>query len=516
MTPSAAPPPLHAAHGTGSPTTNVHGTVTGLVDLAARRLGGLVVAVSDEFFAPADALLDPLPPVFDAAAFGPRGKVMDGWESRRRRSSGSDDVVVRLGVAGVVAAVVVDTRHFTGNHPEAFELHGTVSDADVPAADAVWVPLLGRTALRGDAAQRFDVAADLRVTHVRLDIHPDGGVARLRVLGRPVVDLHGVADPDDRLDLAATTSGGWAVGCSDAFYSAPANLLMVGDARDMGDGWENRRRRDDGHDWVVVALATAGVVERIELDTTHFRGNFPDRCRIDVVHAPGVDDDGVPEGAWTTIVPETPLRPHARHVFDAVAQVEATHLRLAVLPDGGVARLRARGRVTEEGWRTHGVRLLDTSAAVAAAEVLRACCASAAWVEAMVAARPFGSPGALLAVADEVWAGLTDDDHREAFAAHPRIGERSDSAWSTREQAGAAGAQDGVLERIAEGNVAYEARFGHVYLVRAAGRSAEELLALLEERLGNDPAAELVVAAGQQAEITRLRLERWLREGSIG
>jgi len=503
------------ADGEGTPPTR-HGSLTGLVDLAARRLGGLVVATSDEFFAAADALLDPRPPVFDPTDFGVRGKVMDGWESRRRRSPGHDWVVVRLGVPGTVAAVLVDTAHFTGNHPEQVEVHGTVASGTVPGDDATWFPLLERRALLGDRAQRFETIDGHRVTHVRLVVHPDGGVARLRVLGRPCVDLHRVADPAGRLDLVALTSGGRAVACSDAFYSAPTNMLMVGDARDMGDGWETRRRRDDAHDWAVVELAATGVVERVEIDTTHFRGNYPDRCRVEVLHAPDVAADDLPTDGWTTIVGPVALEPHARHAFDAEDAVEATHLRLAVLPDGGVARLRARGRVTEQGWRRHGTQLLDTAPEPDAAAVLRACCASQAWVDGMLRARPHGTPEALLETAEQVWWSLDADDHLEAFAAHPRIGDREGSSWSRREQAATSDADADVLERLHAGNVAYEERFGHVYLVRAAGRSAEQMLALLEERLDNDAATELQVAAGQQAEITRLRLERWLLEGDTG
>lgn len=490
---------------------------TGLVDLAARRLGGLVVATNDEFFGATDHLLDPRPADFDPRAFTDRGKLMDGWETRRRRAPGHDWCVVRLGVAGMVDAVIVDTSHFRGNHPEAVEVHGTVSDASTPPADAVWFPLLGRTRVRGDASQQFHLAGDRRVTHVRLDIHPDGGVARFRVLGRPRPDLHEVADPSGRLDLAAIVNGGRAVACSDAFFASPSNLIMVGDARDMGDGWETRRRRDDGHDWVVIQLAAIGEVERVEIDTTHFKGNYPDRCVVAVTHAPGAaDDDELPEEDWTTIVPATPMRPHARHVLDAAARVPATHLRLSVLPDGGVARLRAFGRVTEQGWRRAGVQLLDVMEREAAEQVLRACCGSSRWVEQLLERRPFHEPDALLDTADQVWSQLSSDDHLEAFAAHPRIGERSNSRWSQREQAGADDADDDVRRRLHEGNVAYEQRFGHVFLIRAAGWSATEMLAALEERLEHDAATELAIAAEQQRQITRLRLEAWLQEGRHG
>ncbi len=490
--------------------------LTGLVDLAARRLGGMVLAANDEFFGAKERLLDPHPPTFDAAAYYDRGKVMDGWETRRRRGEGKDWCLVRLGVTGVLRAVVVDTTHFRGNYPAACELWGTVADGGPPDDDARWVPLLPRTDLRGDAVQRFDVEAATRVTHVRFTIIPDGGVARLRLLGHPLVDLHRVADPGDRLDLAALVNGGRAVACSDAFFSAPSNLIMVGDARDMADGWETRRRRGPGHDWAVLQLATTGVVERVELDTTHFKGNYPDRCTVEAIHAPGVAADDLPEDGWVVLVAEQPMQPHARHVLDVDAAVEATHLRLRSIPDGGVARLRAFGRITEAGWRRAGMAMLDHAPHEEALARLRACCGSAVWADAMADRRPFGDPDALLDAADEVWTALPVEDRMEAVEAHPRIGERSASRWSTREQSGAAAADQAVLERIAEGNRAYEQRFGHVFLIRAAGRSAEEILAALEERLGHSPAEEQEVASEQQGQITRLRLEALLREGVAG
>lgn len=500
------------------------GSFTGLIDLAARRLGGMVLGADDEFFAAKENLLDPSDPRFDPDHYGDRGKEMDGWETRRRRDlPGADRCVIRLGVAGVVEAVVVDTAFFRGNYPEAFELEGCVSEGEPPTADTVWFPLRERTELRGDALQRFEVARPLRATHVRFTIVPDGGVARLRILGRGLPDLHRAADGAGRLDLAAAANGGRAVACSDQFFSSPHNLVMVGDARSMADGWETQRRRGPGEDWAVLELAAAGVPERLEVDTTHFKGNYPDRIAIEALHAPDlVPGDDLPVDGWEPLLEPTPLQPHLRHVFDACQAVEATHLRLRVLPDGGVARLRAFGVVSEAGWRRHGLAVLDASTVEAATAALLTCCGSTRWAREVAARRPFGSPERLAEVADEVWADLDRDDVLEAFAAHPRIGERAAATreaaaagharWSAGEQAGAATAQDATRVRLTAGNQAYEQRFGHVFLIRAAGRSAEEMLAALEARLGNDPDTELQVAAEQQRQITQLRLDKLLRE----
>jgi len=484
-----------------------------LVDLAAGRLGGMVLAANDEFFAEKENLLSPLPPVFEAGRYTDRGKWMDGWETRRRRTPGSDWAVVRLGVPGVVRGVVVDTTHFRGNHPEAFSLEGCAVEGDPPAAEVLadgvrWHELVGRTPLVGDSAQRFAVDDARRVTHVRLVIHPDGGVARLRVQGDPLPDLRRLADRAGGMDLAAVVNGGQVTAASGEFFASRHNLVMVGDSVHMGDGWETRRRRGPGHDWAVVRLAATGVVERVDIDTTHYKGNHPDRCSVEVCTAGG---DAVPAEGWRTVVPETRLGPHARHLFGVDDPDPATHVRLNIFPDGGVARLRVRGRVTDDGWRAWGTRWLDVLLREQAETVLRACCASTAWVAGMTARRPFGDFGALTAAADDVWRDLGAADRLEAFAAHPRIGDREGSAWSKQEQSAAAGAGGDTPTRLAAGNRVYEERFGHVFLICATGRSAEEMLADLDRRLGNDPDTELRVAAEEQRKVTRIRLEKLVR-----
>jgi allantoicase len=483
------------------------------MDLAARRLGGMVLWANDEFFGPKEALLDPAAPVYDVDAYYDRGKVMDGWETRRRRTEGHDTAVVRLGIAGIVEALVVDTTHFRGNAPAACFLEGAVTDGAAPDASTTWFPLLDTTAIRPHERQVLHVGATTRVTHVRFGIVPDGGVARLRVLGCPLVDLHAVADPHGRLDLAAAINGGRAIGCSDEFFSSPHNLIMVGDSRDMADGWETRRRRGPGEDWAVLELAATGHIDRLELDTTHFKGNHPHRVVIDGVHAPGAGLADIDDRAWTTLVEPSPTEPHARHLFSVDATDPVSHLRLRVQPDGGVARLRAFGTIDDDGWRRHGVTMLDAASTATAHAHLLDCCGSQRFVEGMLARRPFGSLDALLRAAEEVWSGVGPQDHLEAFGAHPRIGERSASAASQREQAGVDAAEQQVLDALAAGNRAYEERFGHVFLIRAAGRDARQMLDALEERLTNDADTERRIAAEQQGEITRLRLEHLVRHG---
>ena len=323
---------------------------THLPDLAAERLGGAVLAANDEFFAPKEALLKPTKPEWREGVYTERGKWMDGWETRRRRDPGYDWAIVRLGLPGIVRGVVIDTSFFTGNYPEeasidACVLPGTPSTALLTGADVEWFPLLVPSKLAGNAANPMEVISDRRVTHLRLNIFPDGGVARLRVHGEAMPDP-GVFAGNREVDLAAIENGGHVITCSDMHYGNPQNLLMPGRSTYMGDGWETKRRRGPGHDWTIIQLARRGTIERIELDTDHYQGNAPGRVMLESADVldPGAFEPG--SAGWRDIVPEQVVEPHSRHRFDDLGGGTATHVRLNIYPDGGVARLRVFGRVT--------------------------------------------------------------------------------------------------------------------------------------------------------------------------
>lgn len=466
----------------------------------------MVVEANDEFFAAKENLLEPAPPISVPGRYTDRGKWMDGWETRRRREPGHDWCVVRLGAPGVVHEAVVDTTHFQGNHPEAFSLDGRGEHSG-------WAELVPRTPLAPDARQRASVPTPVRVTHVRLNIHPDGGVARLRLLGEPAPDPGGIAVPGGCLDVVAATNGGQVVACSDMSFSSPQHLLMPGEAVDMADGWETRRRRGPGHDWVVVRLTAESRIERVEVDTTHYKGNYPERCAVETCRAPDAAPGEVPVDSWRTVVARTPLGPHARHGYTPRDAVRATHVRLHIYPDGGVSRLRLLGTLTEAGQEYSGLRWLNALPADHAAAELRRCCAAPQWVDRVAHARPYETLASLLASADAAWNDLDPEQWQLAFAAHPRIGERA-GGWPGGEQSGVRDAERQVLDALAEGNREYEGRFGQVFLIDAAGRGADEMLAALRRRLGNDRETETRAAAEEQRKITTNRLVRLLREGT--
>jgi len=316
-----------------------------LVNLASARLGAAVLSANDEFFAPASNLLRPGPPEWRAGEYTDRGKWMDGWETRRRREPGQDECVIRLGAPGRVREVVVDTAHFRGNQPESCALDGlAVEGGDASLADGSWEALLERRTLDPDAVHRFEVEGSRRVTHVRLRIFPDGGVARLRVLGRVEPDWKRLAGLDS-VDLAALTHGGLPVATSDASFGEPRNLLLPGEPENVGEGWETRRRRDAGHDWVVIALGHRGSVERLEISTRRFQGNCPAAASVDACDAaPALAVP--PEDGWWPLLPRSELQPDRPHSYggELATLGPVTHVRLNIFPDGGVARLRVIGR----------------------------------------------------------------------------------------------------------------------------------------------------------------------------
>jgi allantoicase len=497
---------------------------TDLVDLAAERLGGAVLWANDEWFAEKENLLKAAAPVFIDGKYTDRGKWMDGWETRRRRAPGHDSCIVRLGLPGVVRGVVVDTAFFKGNYPlecsiEACSLPGHPSREDLLAETVRWTEILRRAPLKGDTKNLFEVKDAPRSTHLRLHIYPDGGVARLRVHGDAIADLRWMGKRGAEVDLASLEHGATVPLASDMFFGSRNNLILPGAGINMGDGWETRRSgrvstetdrlRVREADWALVALAGDGVIERAEIDTTHFKGNAPDSAALEV--APTID------GPWTEILPQTKLQPHTRHFFDALGEhPPARFARILIWPDGGVMRLRLWGALSPAGRERVGLAFLNSLSTADAELAMRSCCGSTKWAREMAAGRPFSSVDALKRANAEACAKLADADWDEAFRAHPRIGEKKRAegasvqshAWSAQEQKQVSAASQATLDELAKVNAEYEQKFGFIYIVCATGKSADEMLALARRRLLNDAALERKNAGEEQRKIADIRLEK--------
>src|SRR6267378_3609513 len=208
---------------------------TELIDLVSERLGGAVLFANDEFFAPKENLLKPTAPMFIEGKYTDLGKWMDGWESRRRRTPGFDWCIVRLGLPGIIRGVVVDTSYFRGNYPEHCSIEACIVDGQ-PDIDQLindantWTEILPMAQLIGDSQNPFAIEHNQRFTHLRFKIYPDGGVARLRVLGEVVPDWNRLKQIGGEIDLAAVENGGLVLSCSDMFFGHRHNLIMPGRA----------------------------------------------------------------------------------------------------------------------------------------------------------------------------------------------------------------------------------------------------------------------------------------------
>jgi len=342
---------------------------THCVDLASERVGGETLICSDDFFAGMENLIKPGRGIFIDDKFTDRGKWMDGWESRRsygrahQRESGRefDWCIIRLGIKGVIRGFDIDTNYFRGNAPESVSVEACTSDVE-PNDDTVWQTVLEKASVEAHSQNIFaidnfeidnlEIDSDKAYSHIRLNMFPDGGIARIRVYGEADVDWSQFID-GELIDLAYIKNGGKALLVSDMFFSDKNNLIMPGRGKNMGDGWETKRRRDPGPDWSIVKLASQGSIEKVIVDTCHFKGNFPDTFTLEGMISSSDDfSHGQQEAQWQPIIARTKLYAHREHLFIneivASSKESFTHVRLNIFPDGGISRLRVFGKVSGE------------------------------------------------------------------------------------------------------------------------------------------------------------------------
>lgn len=327
-------------------------TFTSLIDLASERLGGIVLYATDDFFAEKENLIKAGRGVFIADKYTDRGKWMDGWESRRKRTPGHDMVVIQLATSGKIVGFDIDTNFFLGNHPphasiEAINLNNIVNITDWENENLPWKEILVKSPLDPGSQNFYTCNSDEIFTHVRLHIYPDGGVARFRVYGEVIKNWHEVSK-EEETDLGAALNGGRAISCNDMFFSAMGNLIMPGRGINMGDGWETKRNRTPGNrDWVILKLGHAGTIHKIIIDTCHFKGNYPDSCLIEACFAENDDVVTNNKVQWQILLPQQKLS--ADHIHEYESQIAPlniiTHVRLSIFPDGGVSRLRLIGKI---------------------------------------------------------------------------------------------------------------------------------------------------------------------------
>ena len=320
--------------------------LTHLTNLADARIGATIIDCSDEFFAEAKRMLNADAPIFVEDKFDDHGKWMDGWETRRKRHTGYDWCIVKLGVAGKISGLDIDTTFFTGNYPASAALEACYAP-DGQLDQVEWHSLLPNSVLGSSQHHIFEIASDQVFTHICLNIFPDGGVARLRVYGEVQIQLK---DSEQTLDLLALENGGRVIAFSDAHYGHPRNLINPGRGINMGDGWETKRRRAPGFDWCVLALGQAGTIEKIEIDTAHFKGNFPAQVSIQAVYVEDATDPQlIPQSMfWPFLLEAQDMQMDHVHSYinEVLAHEKISHIRVNMIPDGGISRIRLWGKVT--------------------------------------------------------------------------------------------------------------------------------------------------------------------------
>ena len=330
-------------------TTN--NSMQGLVNLASPKMGTKILAFSDDFFGEVTRMLNDKDPIFIEDKYDNHGKWMDGWESKRRRDGGNDWAILKLGSAGIISKIEIDTSYFTGNFPPFFSLEGIYSETE-PNKDSNWKSLIAKTNLVGDCKNNFELNLKEKFNFVRLQIFPDGGVARIRLFGEVKYNWDRFNN-EEIIELSSLRLGGSILAYNNAHYGDVSALLSEGRGKTMGDGWETRRRREPGNDWIIIKLAQKGNIEKIEIDTAHFKGNYPDRASIQTISIDRniTTKDLIQSSVnWDVILNETKLTADNIHEYEinSNSKAEATHIRLNIYPDGGVSRLRIFGKKLDD------------------------------------------------------------------------------------------------------------------------------------------------------------------------
>ena len=329
----------------------IDSAIQGLVNLASPKMGTKILAFSDDFFGKVTRMLNDKDPIFIEDKYDNHGKWMDGWESKRRRDGGNDWAIIKLGSAGIISKIEIDTSYFTGNFPPFFSLEGIYSETE-PNKDTHWKSLISKTNLIGDCKNNFELNLKEKFNFVRLQIFPDGGVARIRLFGEVKYNWDRFNN-EEIIELSSLKLGGSILAYNNAHYGDVSALLSEGRGKTMGDGWETRRRREPGNDWIIIKLAQKGIIEKIEIDTAHFKGNYPDRASIQAI---SIDKNITTKDLiqssenWDVILDETKLTADNIHEYEinSNSKAEATHIRLNIYPDGGVSRLRIFGKKLDD------------------------------------------------------------------------------------------------------------------------------------------------------------------------
>ena len=317
----------------------------GLIDLAQPRLGTKVIYKTDDFFASANRIISPTEPVFKVGVFDKHGKWMDGWESRRKRTAGHDFIIIKLGKPGTIKKVDVDTSHFNGNQPAMISIEGANSNSN-KINQLNWQPLLSKKKTKANSHHYFTVNSDKVFTHIKFNIFPDGGVARLRLYGSIAKSSK---LKNKKINLASLLDGSSVIACNNEHFGKAENILAPGKAKNMGDGWETRRRRGKGFDWLILNSLDGKEIDKIEISTHHFKGNFPSHCSLQAAYLPNSKNSKQivkSSNNWKYLLKDAKLSANKVHVFknNLMKKDKINFIKINIFPDGGISRFRIYGK----------------------------------------------------------------------------------------------------------------------------------------------------------------------------
>ena len=320
--------------------------LNGLIDLAQSRLGTKIVYKTDEFFAPAKRIINPWPPIFKEGVFDKHGKWMDGWETRRKRTKGNDFLILKLGKPGVISKVDIDTSYFSGNHPNHVSLQACSSNKTIPNKKTKWVTIIKKSRTKANSHHFFKIKNKSFFTHVKLNIFPDGGVARIRIYGSMKTKKK---FGKKIINLTSILNGANPIACNNEHFGRAENILAPGIGKNMGDGWETRRSRGKNFDWLILKCATAGKINKIQIDTHHFKGNYPDKCSLQAAYLSNkISSKTIVDRSkkWKLLLNKAKLNAHKKHNFQnkLMKNKKVNYIRINIFPDGGISRIRAFGK----------------------------------------------------------------------------------------------------------------------------------------------------------------------------
>ena len=317
-----------------------------MINLAEPRLGSKVIFKTDDFFASSSRIINPNPPIFKEGVFDKHGKWMDGWETRRKRDKGHDYLILKLGKPGKINKVDIDTSYFSGNQPSKISLEACFSKKKLPSKNSKWITILKKKTTKANSHHFFYVKNKSIFTHVKLNIYPDGGVARLRIYGTMQTKKK---FGKKIINLTSILNGATPIACNNEHFGRAENILAPGTGKNMGDGWETRRSRGKNFDWLILKCATAGKISKIQIDTHHFKGNYPDKCSLQAAHLnTRVSGKAIVKKSrkWKLLLNKVKLHAHKKHNFQnkLMKNKKVNYIKINIFPDGGISRIRAFGR----------------------------------------------------------------------------------------------------------------------------------------------------------------------------